>query len=52
MDSLQAWVLPAGPSIRKLVGIAAGPDGGLMVTDSENGSVYRIPTGQHDQADG
>ncbi len=52
VDSLQAWVLPAGPSIRKLVGITAGPDGALVVTDSENGSVYRIPTGQHDPADG
>ena len=52
MDSLQAWVLPAGPSIRKLVGIAAGPDGALVVTDSENGSVYRLPTEPHDPADG
>ena len=52
MDSLQAWVLPAGPSLRKLVGIATGPDGAIVVTDSENGSVYRLPTEPHDPADG
>ena len=51
-ESLQAWVLPAGPFNRKLVGIAAGPAGSIVVTDSENGSVYRIPTVQEDPVDG
>ena len=41
-EALQAWVLPASDPIRKLVGIAAGEDGNLVVTDSENGSIYRI----------
>ena len=52
VDSSEAWVLPSGPTLRKLVGIAAGPDGSIVVTDSENGSVYWIPTGQHDPSDG
>ena len=52
MASLQAWVPPAGPLIRKLVGIAAGPAGSIVVTDSENGSIYRIPTVQEDPVDG
>ena len=52
VDSLEAWVLPAGQTLRKLVGIAAGPEGAIVVTDSENGSVYWIPTGQHEPSDG
>ena len=52
IDSLQAWVLPAGPTLRKLVGIAAGPEGAIVVTDSENGSVYWIPTGHQEPSDG
>lgn len=37
------WALPAGQPVRKLVGVSLGPDGGLFLTDSENGRVYRVP---------
>lgn len=41
-EDLDAWVIPAGQHVRKLVGIAAGEPGSLLVVDSENGSVYRL----------
>ena len=41
-EDLEAWVLPAGQPLRKLVGITAGEPGSLLVVDSENGSVYRL----------
>lgn len=39
---VEAWALPAGDPVRKLVGIGLGPSGGLVVTDSEGGSVYLV----------
>ena len=41
-EDLEAWVLPVGPTLRKLVGIAAGDPGSLVVTDSDNGNIYRL----------
>jgi len=41
-EDLEAWVLPAGQALRKLVGIAADEPGSLLVVDSENGNVYRL----------
>ncbi len=42
VEDLEAWVLAGGPPLRKLVGITAGDPGSLVVTDSDNGSVYRL----------
>ena len=41
-EDLEAWVLPGGGPLKKLVGITAGEPGSLLVVDSENGSVYRL----------
>lgn len=41
-EDLEAWILPAGKRVKKLVGITAGGPGSLLVVDSENGSVYRL----------
>ncbi len=41
-EDLEAWVLPAGQPVRKLVGITAGEPGSLLVVDSKNGSLYRL----------
>lgn len=42
VEDLEAWVLSGGPPLRKLVGISAGEPGSLVVTDSDNGKVYRV----------
>ncbi len=41
-EDLEAWILPGGGPLKKLVGITAGEPGSLLVVDSENGSVYRL----------
>ena len=41
-EDLEAWVLPGGQALRKLVGIAVSGDGDLLVSDSDNGNVYRL----------
>ena len=41
-QGIEVWELPASQPIRKLVGISVGPDGELLLTDSENGRVYRV----------
>lgn len=43
---VQAWILPPAEPVRKTVGIALDPSGELLLTDSENGRVYRVPTAQ------
>ncbi len=40
---IEVWELPASQPIRKLVGVGLGPGSDLLLTDSENGSVYRVP---------
>ena len=42
-EKIEVWELPASQPVRKLIGISVGPDGELLLTDSENGRVYRIP---------
>ena len=42
VKDLAAWVLAGGQPLRKLVGITAGGQGMLVVTDSDNGNIYRI----------
>ncbi len=42
VEDLEVWVLAGGPPLRKLVGITAGEAGSIVVTDSDNGSVYRL----------
>lgn len=42
VEDLAAWVLAGGQPLRKLVGITAGDPGTLVVTDSDNGRIYRI----------
>ena len=42
VEDLAAWVLAGGQPLRKLVGITAGGPGILVVTDSDNGNIYRI----------
>ena len=42
VGDLDAWVLPAGAPLRKLVGITASGPGSLVVTDSDNGTIYRL----------
>lgn len=41
-EDLEAWVLAGAQPFRKLVGISAGGSGNLLVTDSENGNIYRL----------
>ena len=42
-EKIEVWELPASQPVRKLIGISVGPEGELLLTDSENGRVYRIP---------
>ena len=42
-ENIGVWALPASQPVRKLVGVSIGPDGDLLLTDSENGYVYRVP---------
>ncbi len=42
VEDLAAWVLSGGPPLRKLVGVTAVEPGRLVVTDSDNGKVYRV----------
>ncbi len=42
-EKTEVWALPAGEPVRKLVGIGAGPNGELVLTDSENGNIYLVP---------
>ncbi len=42
VEDLEAWVLAGGPPLRKLVGISAGEPGSLVITDSDNGKIYRV----------
>ncbi len=41
-EAMEAWVLPGGPPLRKLVGVTVEETGNLVVTDSDNGSLYRV----------
>ena len=41
-EEMEAWVLPGGQPLRKLVGIAVDGAGNLLVTDSESGNIYRV----------
>ena len=41
-EEMEAWVLPGGQSLRKLVGITVDGGGNLLVTDSESGNIYRV----------
>ena len=45
-EDLEAWVLAGGQPLRKLVGITASGPGSLVVTDSENGNIYRLQVSQ------
>lgn len=42
VEDLAAWVLAEGRPLRKLVGITASGPGILVVTDSDNGNIYRL----------
>ena len=42
-EKIEVWALPAGLPAPKLVGVGVGPDGELVLTDSENGNVYLVP---------
>ena len=42
VEDLAVWVLAGGQPLRKLVGITVGGPGVLVVTDSDNGNIYRI----------
>ena len=42
-EKIEVWTLPAGEPVRKLVGIGVGPNGELVLTDSENGNIYLVP---------
>ncbi len=42
-EDIEVWALPPSQPIRKLIGVSVGPDGELLLTDSENGYVYRVP---------
>lgn len=41
-EDLEAWVLPRDEALRKLVGIAVSDGGDLLVSDSDNGNIYRL----------
>ena len=41
-EEMEAWVLPGGPPVRKLVGVTVDASGNVLVTDSENGNIYRV----------
>lgn len=43
VEELESWIIRPSQSIPKLVGISADMDGNLVVTDSGNGNIYRIP---------
>ncbi len=42
-ENIVVWALPASQPVRKLVGVSVGPGGNLLLTDSENGLIYRVP---------
>ena len=42
-ENIGVWALPASQPVRKLVGVSIGPGGNLLLTDSENGLIYRVP---------
>ena len=42
-ENIGVWALPASQPVRKLVGVSLGPAGDLLLTDSENGYIYRVP---------
>ena len=42
-EQVEVWSLPASQPPRKLVGVTLGQDEDLLVTDSENGNLYRVP---------
>ena len=42
VEDLEAWVLAGGLPLRKLVGITAGDPDSLLVSDSDNGNIYRL----------
>ena len=42
-ENIGVGALPAGQPVRKLVGVNVGPGSNLLLTDSENGLVYRVP---------
>ena len=42
-EGIEVWKLPASQPIRKLVGVSVGPDSSLLLTDSENGHLFRVP---------
>ena len=42
VEELAAWVLAGSQPLRKLVGITTAGPGILVVTDSDNGNIYRI----------
>lgn len=42
-NRVEVWIPPAGDEMRKLIGIDTGPNGELVLTDSENGRVYLVP---------
>ena len=46
-EDIGVWTLPSGESARKLVGIGVGPGGDLLLTDSENGYIYRVSVSPH-----
>ena len=41
-EEMEAWILPGGPPVRKLVGVTVDASGNVLVTDSENGNIYRV----------
>ena len=45
-EEAEAWALPASQPLRRLVGISVAGEGNLVVADSENGNIYRIPIAQ------
>ena len=42
-ENIMVWALPASQPVRKLVGVSLGLAGDLLLTDSENGQIYRVP---------